>query len=69
MGSNETESVPQEGLMDLDFTKGVEMNSAGVAQAEQDQTAKDRAAIVAALEEAKKSYDWDTPNQHRAGFN
>jgi hypothetical protein len=53
MGSNETESVPQEGLIDLDFMKGVEMNSAGVAQAEQDQ-----AAIAAALAAATESYDW-----------
>ncbi len=62
--TDKNETVPAEDLMDLDFTPKVEVSPAAVAQAE-----KDKADIAVAQKKAEESYDWDNPNQRRAGLN
>lgn len=66
-GSNnettEAEVAPGEDLMDLDFTSIAEVSPAEIKDKEES------AAKAAAAKAALESYDWDNPNQRRAGFN
>ena len=62
MGSNE--SVPQEGMEDLNFMGQTEVSPVEAAGAD-----NNAAEVAEALAKAQESYGWDTPDQHRAGFN